>query len=389
METLILLLLATIHVTLSNAQQKPPNFVFILMDDQDILLGSLNYMEYLQSMIVDQGAHLVNGFVSTPVCCPSRTETITGRYFHNIGSPSGECMHINAEANVFSNTTIFQTLYQSNKYETGVFGKLTNDDGKYFCSQNRSTETAGMSRVYSMCNQGNFYCPKYRNKYMNGTDGFTSLNTNSKSTYQSYQIGNESLKFIEDVIVNYPKKSFFSYTGFHCPHIPYTVPPWAISLITDGWISKLKAPVGDNYNYQVTQQQPWLENQPKILNYTMNWMDKIYQDRIASTLQVDIYIKEVIELLTKYDQLNNTYIIYSSDHGYHLGQFRIPCEKEQIFDTDIRVPYFIVGPGIKPNSTITNIASNVDIYPTVLDLAGIDIPNNVDGKSLKMVLFGN
>ena len=59
-----------------------PNFVFILMDDQDLLLNSPNYMEYLQTYIVDEGVTLSNGFVSTPVCCPSRTETITGRYFH-------------------------------------------------------------------------------------------------------------------------------------------------------------------------------------------------------------------------------------------------------------------------------------------------------------------
>eukprot|EP01084_Bolivina_argentea_P067863 123530_1 len=323
-----------------------PNFVFILLDDQDLLLNSPNYMQYLQTYIVDEGVTLSNGFVSTPVCCPSRTETITGRYFHNIGAPNGSCMHIDAEGNVFSNTTIFNTLYQSNKYLTGVFGKLTNADNEYFCNQNRSVDVAGMSRVYSMCATNNYYCVNYRNKYINGTDYITKLDHNSPSTYQSYQIGNESLKFIEDVIVNYPQKSFFSYNGFHCPHAPYTPPPWTSELITNGWISKLRVPREDNYNYEVHQQQPWMEQQPKLLNYSMNWMDRIHQDRIASTLQVDIYIKELIELLTKYNKLNNTYIIYSSDHGYHLGQYRIPCEKEQIFDTDIRVPYYIMGPGI-------------------------------------------
>ena len=63
---------------------KVPNFVFILMDDQDIMLDSPSFMPNLQSLIVDQGITFKNAFVATPVCCPSRTETVTGRYFHKL-----------------------------------------------------------------------------------------------------------------------------------------------------------------------------------------------------------------------------------------------------------------------------------------------------------------
>ena len=139
----------------------------------------------------------------------------------------------------------------------------------------------------------------------------------------------------------------------------------------------------------MSDQQPWLVSQPKLLNYSINWIDHIYRTRIASTLQVDIYIRDLIELLTKYDEIDNTFIIYSSDHGYHLGEYRIPVEKEQIFETDIHVPYYIRGPGIKQNITISNIVSNIDIYPTILDLAEIEIPDNVDGKSMKGLLNGD
>ncbi len=58
-----------------------PNFVFILMDDQDILLDSPSYMPYLQSLIVKEGVTFTNAFVSTPVCCPSRTATVVCIYF--------------------------------------------------------------------------------------------------------------------------------------------------------------------------------------------------------------------------------------------------------------------------------------------------------------------
>ena len=94
------------------------------MDDQDLLLDSPKYMKNLQSMIVSQGITMRNGFVATPVCCPSRTELITGRYYHNIGAPNGQCMHIDATANVFSNTSLFNIMANYGGYKTGVFGKV-------------------------------------------------------------------------------------------------------------------------------------------------------------------------------------------------------------------------------------------------------------------------
>lgn len=92
-------------------------------------------------------------------------------------------------------------------------------------------------------------------------------------------------------------------------------------------------------------------------------------------------------MLTKYDQLSNTYIFYSSDHGYKLGNHRIPCEKHFIYDEDIHVPFYMRGPNISPNTSSEYIISNVDILPTVLDMiGGIDIPEEVDGKSFKQIV---
>ena len=172
-------------------------------------------MPNLQSLIVDQGVTFKNAFVATPVCCPSRTETLTGRYFHNIGAPTGSCFHIDAIDNVFSNTTTFNQLYQ-NGYNVGVFGKLTNADSNYFCNNPKNVSQAGMSRVYSMCNQQDYYDTKYFSKYPNGTSFYTSLNGSDESTYQSAQLGNRSLEFITTNLEN--KTPFLNYIGYHCPH---------------------------------------------------------------------------------------------------------------------------------------------------------------------------
>ena len=298
------------------------------MDDQDYYMNSASYMDNLQSLIAKEGITLNRAYVSTPVCCPSRTETLSGRYFHNIGAPTGDCMRIDAVGTVFSNNTIYNTLYQSDRYNTAVMGKLTNNDSEYFCKNYTNPDfdpkNAGLSRVFTSCQTGNFYYGKYRNYFENnGTDMFTNYDPNQPTTYQSYLLGNRSLEWIEQQILdkNNSGKAFINYMGFHCPHFPYTPADWTEPLLETGWISKLKVPRDPSYNYQTKLQQPYLDNQPEMNNETIAWTDYAYQVRIASTLQVDIYIRELIALLTKYDELDNTYIIYTRYHAHIASCF--------------------------------------------------------------------
>merc|ERR1712228_335149 len=118
-------------------------------------------------------------------------------------------------------------------------------------------------------------------------------------------------------------------------------------------------------------------------------MNHGYRVRIASALQIDVYIKELVHMLEQHNQMDETYIIYTSDHGYHFGQHRLPCEKEQMFETDIHIPFYIRGPNITQNSATKELIGNVDIMPTVLDLANIDVPESVDGRSMKRIILNN
>ena len=75
----------------------------------------------------------------------------------------------------------------------------------------------------------------------------------------------------------------------------------------------------------------------------LEYLDQLWRDRLESMLTVDDYINDLVNLLDYYNILNNTYIIYTSDHGYHIGQWRIGCEKKQMYETDIKVPLYIRG----------------------------------------------
>ena len=88
------------------------------------------------------------------------------------------------------------------------------------------------------------------------------------------------------------------------------------------------------------------------------------------------------DLLTEYNEWDNTYVAFSSDHGYSLGQYRVPTHKMQVYDNCLRVPFLIRGPGITPGQTINALTQFADLGPTFLQLAGAaSTPASMDGRS--------
>jgi len=117
-------------------------------------------------------------------------------------------------------------------------------------------------------------------------------------------------------------------------------------------------------------------------------VDDLMRMRWGALLSIDDLVAGIVSTLQDVGVLQRTYVLFSSDHGYHLGQFRIPIEKMLPYETDIRIPLFIRGPGISPGSHLSEMVANIDIAPTVLDLAGIPVPPIMDGQSMAPLLMG-
>jgi len=116
-------------------------------------------------------------------------------------------------------------------------------------------------------------------------------------------------------------------------------------------------------------------------------VDEAFRDRWRTLLSVDDMIDNVMSKLESLEVLDNTYIILTSDHGYHLGTFALTIDKRMPYETDIRVPLLVRGPGIKGNSELYDLVVNIDLAPTIVEMAGGQM-TDVDGISFLPSLLG-
>ena len=98
-------------------------------------------------------------------------------------------------------------------------------------------------------------------------------------------------------------------------------------------------------------------------------------------LSVDEMVKQIFDLLKQTGQLDNTYIMFTSDNGFHMGEHGLPAGKDYPYDEDLHVPFIVRGPGIQPNTQITQMTANIDLAPTIDDIVNIKHADFIDGRS--------
>ena len=305
-----------------------PNFVFILTDDQDRLLGesgytslgSLEIMPNLRSKLIDEGAIVDNFLVNTPICCPSRTEFFTGRYFHNAGGPEIEkCMHADTSLAGSSEVGLFGVL-KNNGYNVGIFGKVTNDQEKILNQMSGEEKSV----TYVDAPNGHEYHNFTTNEYWrywaeNDTTTVEIIDSTDPvfgSIYQTSQLGNRTLRWLD--AIGEESKPFFAYIGPHAPHFPAQPAPWY-----EHTFDEVNAPITPNYNVESPDKAQHIRQNPPLDERARCWENQHFRDRWGSLLSVDDLINDLYDYLEAHMLLENTYIIYSSDHGYKQGQWRI------------------------------------------------------------------
>lgn len=126
----------------------------------------------------------------------------------------------------------------------------------------------------------------------------------------------------------------------------------------------------------------WVRHLPFQNQTVVDYNDHFYRQRLRSLQGVDELVESLVTRLEESDQLDNTYIMFTSDNGFHVGQHRLPPGKSTGFDEDIRVPFYIRGPGVAEGEVQDAVTTHIDLAPTFFKLAGIPFRDDFDGTPI-------
>jgi N-acetylglucosamine-6-sulfatase len=346
-----------------------PNIVFILTDD--LSWNLVQYMPHVLKMQKD-GVTFANYFVTNSLCCPSRSSIFTGRYPH----------------------------------ETGVFRNV-GADGGYLAFRDRGHERATFAVALSAAGYRTAMLGKYLNGYMPlehhpVAPGWSSWAV-AGAAYREFRyniskdgsvvhFGDKPTEYLTDVLsglaVRFIEQSagtpYLIEVATFAPHAPYTPAPRDADGFPD-----LRAPRTQAFGTTPDANAPkWLSWLPPLSDADIASLDRDFRKRAQSVLAIDKMIGELQAAVAAAGQQDNTYFVFSSDNGLHMGEHRLMPGKMTAFDIDIHVPLIVTGPGVPAARTVEEIVENIDLCPTFTELGGASTPANVDGRSLVPLLHG-
>lgn len=345
---IIVLVLLVVSSGCSANNAPRPNFLIIITDDQR--LDTMEYMPNTQAGIFDQGVTFSEAFVTTPFCCPSRSSIFTGMYAHN---------HLVQQNSDPLNIETIMAVLHEDGYYTGFVGKYLNSwAGEWRPEFDYWVTFKSGQSVY-----------KDPELNVNGT-------WNTYPGYITYILSDHVMEFL-DKSVSQPKP-FVMVFAPNAPHTPTTPAQEDLSLydqLPDYYVPSI--------NEEDLSDKPASIQKKPILNADeLDQLDNIRRRQILTLVALDRKIGEILAKLEEIDQLDNTVVIFLSDNGLHWGEHRMDA-KNTFYEESVHVPFGMRYPGLIPAPYVEDrLVANIDIAPTLYELAGLPIPYRVDGMSL-------
>ncbi|MFN8644097.1 MAG: sulfatase [Candidatus Binatia bacterium] len=374
-----------------NPQPLRPNILFILTDDQrwdttddtHSPVPGEPIMPGVRAELAGAGVELTNGFMTTPLCCPSRSSILRGQYAHTTGvyTNSG----VKGGADDFVDVETIGTLLQANGYRTALFGKYLNEYNQLW------NATAYIPPGWDDWQA--FVGPKYFN-YSLILNGVAVTYGNAATDYSTDVIRERVKTFISGAVA--AQQPFFAYVAFKAPHGPWQPAPRHV-----GKYAGLAPWRPASYNEPDVSDKPtWVQNTPQLDATEQADLDAIRIAQLEMLQAVDeaiggstaYGITGIMQHLRDLGVADDTLVVYMADNGWHWGEHRTKA-KNKPYEESIRTPMFVRYPKLAPLPRVeTRLALNIDMCPTFVELTrrpGDPAPTLAfDGSSLVRLVDG-
>lgn len=350
--------------------ENPPNVVLIVADD--LRLDMMWAMPEVRSRIggevpaaASHGVTFSNGFVVNPVCCPSRASILTGQYSHTTG------VWTNTEPDggftAFDDSSTMATWLDAAGYRTGLIGKYLNGYGP----AQASYVPPGWDEWFGVTKNSYF-------GYEVSHNGVQESYGHAPRDYQTDVLARRAAQFVRRSPSDTP---FFLYLSPKAVHdVPVPAPRHA-ELFAD--LAPWRPP---SFNEGDIFDKPrYVRGLPMLDRAARTSLDRFRRDQYRTLVGLDEAVGRVLDALEVTGRISETLIVFTSDNGFQWGEHR-KLGKDVPYEESIRVPLIVrYDPLLTQTGTRSELALNIDLAPTIADLAGVEAPA-VDGESLVPLL---
>lgn len=362
----------------AQAKSKRANVVVIMTDDQTV--QDLDTMTRTRRLIGGRGVTFANSFVSYPLCCPSRATFLSGQYAHNhgvmgIAPPTGGYGR-------FDKANSLPVWMKRSGYYTSHIGKFLNGYG----SDTPADVPPGWDEWKGSVDPSTYRMWGYT---LNENGVFNTYGSEDIEDPALYQTDVYRAKAVDFIRRRANKRApFFLSLAPLAPHheirsdrqrLPARPAPRHVGAFSEAPLPRPpsfdEADLSDKPGY-VQRRSPPL-SQENVDQITAN-----YRTRQESLLAVDEAVAGIVGQLRRSGVYKNTYIVFTSDNGFLQGEHRVRSGKMLPYDPSVRVPLLISGPGIKRGKTSQELVGNIDLAPTLLDIADGRSGKTMDGRSM-------
>lgn len=355
-----------------------PNIILIVTDDQPY--HTVDSMPFVKTELMKKGVVFENGFVTTPLCCPSRASILSGEYAHNHQvltntPPLGG-------ATKFDSETSFSIQLKDSGYKTAYLGKYMNgyddlsplgvvppgwDVWNAFIGKNlvQGEDVGSLQYYYNFSLSQNGEIVDYKRNDTN---------------FSADVITNKALEFIRDT----KDIPFFMTVNYYNPHSPYICAPRHKQAFraSTGWDWVQYRP--PSFNEEDIRDKPdYIKGLSPLSD---SELDTVHLQILRSLLSVDDGVASIAAALKKAGLDENTIIIYTTDNGLTIGDHRFGATKNCPYDACAKVPFIVYGPGYFEPRIDSSLVANIDLYSTIADWAGFQVPESVDGLDMVPLL---